>query len=87
MMFNIVLITKLLIIIFVLIIAPVLYITARIWWFTWTMKEFFLPSVLFSPKFFIYKTIFILFICNLIIFIITEELLALILLIHFGIIY
>lgn len=88
MMFNIILLTKLLIIIVTLVFLPTGYLFLRIYWFTLTIPKIFECRVVnFYILFYLCKVLLIFFILNICLFLALIDLLLLITLINLGIVY
>ena len=88
MLFNIILLTKLLIIIVTLIFLPLGYFFLRIFWFSLTVPQIFeCRMVNFYALFYLYKIVMIFFILNICLFLALTNLLLVITLINLGIIY
>jgi hypothetical protein len=88
MMFNIILLTKLLIIVVTLIFLPAGYFFLRIYWFSLTIPEILEFRVInFYILFYIYKILLVFFILNIWLFLAVSDLLLLVTLINLGIVY
>ena len=88
MMFNIILLTKLLIIFVSLICLPATYLFLRVYWFSLTMPKIFECRVVnFYILFYLYKVLLIFFILNIWLFLALIDLFLLIKLINLGIVY
>ena len=88
MMFNIILLTKLLIITVTLIFLPVGYFFLRLFWFSLTVPQIFeCRMVNFYVLFYLYKILMVFFILNVWLFLAVTNLLLVIALINLGIIY
>lgn len=88
MMFNVILLTKLLIIVVCLIILPTKYLFLRSYWFTSTMPSLLKCRVVnFYILFYIYKIWFIFFILYILLFLTFVELFVLVALINLGVVY
>jgi hypothetical protein len=88
MMFNIILLTKLLIIIVSLICLPTMYIFLRVYWFSLTMSNILEWRVInFYLLFYVCKILLIFFVLNILLFLAFIDLFLLVKLINLGIVY